>query len=75
MRKYQRAIARANMIRAGITHLNRRGYAVSPKIDITAGNGYKNTLTSVFALNWLAFLPSATKPRKRDSRKKVSRWA
>ena len=71
-RTIARNIARENMARAGIKHSHRKGYAVHPKNEIETSKAYKRTLTSLFALNWRAFLPSAAKPRKRDSRKKVS---
>ena len=71
-RTIKRNIARENMTAHGIKHRHRKGYAVDPKNEIKVSKAYKRTLTSLFALNWRAFLPSAEKPRKRDSRKKVS---
>lgn len=71
-RSIRRNIARENMVRAGIKHSHRKGYAVDPKKETKISKAYKRTLTSLFALNWRAFLPSTVKPRKRDSRKKVT---
>ena len=69
-RTIKRNIARENMTRQGIKHSHRKGYAVGPKNEIKISKAYKRTLTSLFSLNWRAFLPSAAKPRKRDGRKK-----
>jgi hypothetical protein len=71
-RSIRRNIARENMVRAGIKHSHRKGYAADPKNKTKISKAYKRTLTSLFALNWRAFLPSTTKPRKRDIRKKVT---
>lgn len=71
-RSIRRNIARENMARAGIKHSHRKGYAVDPKKETKISKAYNRTPTSLFALNWRAFLPSTAKPRKRDSRKKVT---
>lgn len=70
IRTIKRNIARENMTKQGIKHSHRKGYAVDPKKEAKITKAYKRTPTSLFALNWRAFLPSAAKPRKRDSRKK-----
>lgn len=58
-RTISRNIARQHMIALGVKHLHRKGYAVDPSKEIKASKAFKRTLTSLFALNWRAFLPSA----------------
>lgn len=71
-RTIARNIARERMISEGIKHPHRKGYAVDPKSSIKRSKAFKQTLTSLFALNWRKFLPSTPKPAKskpRESRK------
>lgn len=71
-RTIARNIARELMVSKGIKHFNRKGYAVDPKNEINVSKSYKRTLTSLFALNWRSFLPSALTPayrKPRESRK------
>lgn len=67
-RTIARNIARELMVSKGIKHCNRKGYAVDPKNDVNVSKAYKRTLTSLFALNWRAFLPSTPQPGKRKPR-------
>lgn len=69
-RTIARNIARENMARAGYKHLSVKGHAARMGKNVKTSKAFQDTLTSFFALNWRAFLPSTAKPRKRDSRKK-----
>ena len=65
-RSIQRNIAHENMARAGMAHVNQKGYASSPSKKIRFGKAFRQTLTSVFALNWREFVPrQITKKRKK----------
>ena len=72
-RTIARNIARERMILAGIKRFNGKGYAADPKVGIKRGKAFKQTLTSLFALNWRSFLPSASNARKRTPRETRTR--
>lgn len=63
-----RNIARSRMISAGLKHPHRKGYAVDHNSEIKTSRAFKRTLTSLFALNWRAFLPGTPQPGKRKPR-------
>ncbi len=76
-RTIARNIARERMISAGVKHPHRKGYAIDPKVGIKRSKAFKQTITSLFALNWRKFLPGADKakrtPRETRTRMKSSK--
>lgn len=68
-RTIARNIARERMASAGVKHCNRKGQAVTThNHEIKRSKAFKQTLTSLFALNWRAFLADSAKPSKRKPR-------
>ena len=67
-RSIQRNIARERMQAAGLHHLNRKGYAAHKSQRVRYSKAFRETITSLFALNWRkAFW--TTKKRKGGKRK------
>lgn len=67
-RTIARNIARERMISAGVKHPHRKGYAADPKVGIKRSKAFKQTLTSLFALNWRKFLRGKAPTSKRTPR-------
>ena len=69
-RTIARNIARERMVNAGIKHPHRKGYAVDPKVSIRRSKAFKQTVTSLFALNWRTFVPGVSKTKRKPRESK-----
>lgn len=64
-----RNIARERMQQAGIHHVNRKGYATNKSQRIRHGKAFRETVTSLFALNWRKAVQTGRK-RTRGAKRK-----
>ena len=63
-RSIQRNIARERMQQAGIKHISRKGYATNKSQRIRHGKAFRETVTSLFALNWRKAVQTSKKRQK-----------